>query len=242
MTASDDTLLTVKRLARRAGLELRRFNPANALDAQRAALIKGHGIDLVLDGGANTGQWGSLVRWGGYRDNIVSFEPLSAAYAELAARTARDPRWEVRRVALDAVDGETEINVADNSESSSLLEMADRHLQAAPESAYVGVETVPVRRLDGCELPVAHALMLKLDVQGAELRAMEGAEGLFERIRLIELELSVCELYVGAPLMPEVMAWLDERGFRLVGVEPGLVDGDSAELLQLNAIFLCPAP
>jgi FkbM family methyltransferase len=242
MTASDDALLAVKRIARRAGLELRRFNPANVLDAQRAALIKRHNIDLVIDGGAHTGQWASLVRWGGYRDNIVSFEPLSAAYNELAARTARDAAWEVRRAALDAVDGEAEINVAGNLESSSLLDMADKHLDAAPESAYVGSERVPVRRLDGCELPVAHDLMLKLDVQGAELRALEGAEGLFDRIRLIELELSVCELYVGAPLLPEVAAWLEERGYRLVGVEPGLVDLEIAELLQVNGIFLRSAP
>lgn len=238
MSTSDELLLMVKRVARRGGLELRRFNPANVLDAQRAALIRLHAIDLIVDGGANKGQWASLVRWGGYRDHIVSFEPLDDAYAELVARSARDPNWDVRRVALDDHDGEAELHVAGNSASSSLLDMADAHVRAAPASAYVGAEAVAVRRLDGCELPAAQCLMLKLDVQGAELRALEGASGLLDSICMIELELSLRELYVGGPLWPEVAAWLEERGYKLVGVEPGLVDDESAELLQANAIFL----
>lgn len=235
---SDDALLAVKRLVRRAGLELRRFNAANVLDAQRAALIRHHGIDLVLDGGANVGQWASLVRSGGYRGSMVSFEPVAAAYARLAARTARDPRWEARQFALDATDGETLIHVAGNVASSSLLDMAEEHVRVAPESAYVATEPVFARRLDGCELPDAEELMLKLDVQGAELRALEGAEGVLPRIRLIEVELSLRELYNGAPLWPEVGAWLEERGYRLAGLEPSLVDFTTAETLQVNGIYL----
>jgi FkbM family methyltransferase len=235
---ADDALLAVKRLARRAGVELRRFNAANVLDAQRVALMQRHAIELAVDGGANTGQWASLVRSCGYRGSIVSFEPVPAAYAKLAARAARDPRWEARPVALDAVDGESEIHVAGNVASSSLLEMADEHVRAAPESAYVASERVAVRRLDGCELPPARELMLKLDVQGAELRALQGAEGILDRVRLIELELSLRELYVGGPLWPEVSAWVEERGYRLAGVEPGLVDLETAELLQVNGLFL----
>jgi FkbM family methyltransferase len=242
VTAVDETLLRVKQMARRAGLELRRFNPTNVLDAQRAALIRRHAIDLVVDGGANTGQWGSLVRWGGYRDHIVSFEPLPEAYTELVARTARDPGWEVRRMALGAEQGEAELNVAANSVSSSLLEMAAAHLRVAPDSGFVGTEPVAVCRLDSCELPSAQAIMVKLDLQGAELRALEGAEGILERVRLVELELSLCELYVGAPLWPEVSAWLQERAYRLVGIEPGLVDDETAEVLQANGIFLRDAP
>jgi FkbM family methyltransferase len=234
----DDALLAVKRLARRGGVELLRFNPTNALDAQRAALLARHGVDLVLDGGANTGQWAQLVRGGGYDGAIVSFEPLAEAYAALARASARDPRWDARRLALDDRDGEAAINVAGNSWSSSLLDMAEAHVRAAPESAYVGTEQVPVARLDGLTLPEARSIALKLDLQGAELRALAGAEGMLDRVKLVEAELSLRELYVGAPTWDDVAGWLVPRGYRLVGVAPTLVDDTSAELLQVNGIFL----
>jgi hypothetical protein len=93
---------------------------------------------------------------------------------------------------------------------------------------------VPVARLDGIDLPVASRLLVKLDVQGAELRALTGAGGILEHVVLIELELSLRELYAGAPLWPEVAGWLQGRGFRMVGVAPSQVDPAGAELQQAN--------
>jgi FkbM family methyltransferase len=237
VTRPDDLLLRVKGLGRRAGLELRRYNATNALDAMRTVQLARREVDLVLDGGANAGQWAAGVRVGGYIGPLVSFEPLRDAHARLVARAARDPRWEARRLALDDHDGEAELHVAGNSWSSSLLDMADRHLETAPESAYVATETVAVARLDGVVLPDAGRIALKLDVQGAELRALRGAEGLLDRVVLVELELSLRELYVGGPLWPEIQDWLGERGYRLAGVEQSLVDHASGELLQANALF-----
>lgn len=231
-------LLGVKGLARRGGLELLRYNPTNVLDAQRAALLTRHGVDLVLDGGANVGQWAAGVRAAGFGGALVSFEPLAEAHEALSRRASGDPRWEARRLALDDHDGEAIINVAANSWSSSLLEMTEAHVRAAPQSAYVGTERVPVARLDGLSLPPARAIALKLDVQGAELRALAGAERLLDRIVLLELELSLRELYAGAPSWEQVGGWLGPRGYRLVGVGPTLVDDASAELLQANGLFL----
>jgi FkbM family methyltransferase len=236
--SAEGVLLAAKRAGRRAGLEVLRFNPTNALDAQRSALMSRHDVDLVIDGGANAGQWARLVRAGGYGGALVSFEPVAEAFTALAAAARGDARWEARRLALDAAAGEAEVHVAGNSWSSSLLEMEAAHLRVAPESAYVGTEQVPVARLDEVELPAAERIWLKLDVQGAELRALQGSERLLERVALVEVELSLRPLYVGAPLWPEVAGWLEPRGYRLVGVAPSLVDDRTAELLQVNGVYL----
>ena len=114
----------VRSLFLRAGLDIHRLTPASDPYAQIHAAIKANEIDLVLDVGANAGQFASALRAIGYGGPIVSFEPLSAAHAKLTAAAKGDSRWTVHpQCALGDRDGETEINVAGNSVSSSVLPM-----------------------------------------------------------------------------------------------------------------------
>lgn len=107
------------------------------------------GCDLVLDVGANTGQYAARLRELGYGGKILSFEPLPDAHAQLLARAAADPLWEVHpRCALGAAAGTGALNVAGNSVSSSLLPMLDLHAAAAPRSIYIGQVETPVTTLD----------------------------------------------------------------------------------------------
>ena len=72
---------------------------------RRARLLAWQGIDVVIDVGANAGQYGRSVREGGYDGRIVSFEPLSAAFEQLASATSDDGRWECRQLALEVLAG-----------------------------------------------------------------------------------------------------------------------------------------
>ena len=58
-------------------------------------LFRGQRVQFVLDVGANTGQFGSLVRKCGFLGPIVSFEPLAAAHGKLVAHAAHDPQWTI---------------------------------------------------------------------------------------------------------------------------------------------------
>lgn len=57
------------------GLDLRLYNPAESDMARLGQLLKHHAIDLVLDVGANTGQYAHYLRESGYAGKIISFEP-----------------------------------------------------------------------------------------------------------------------------------------------------------------------
>lgn len=213
--------------------------------ARRAArqLLRGFdafGVDLVLDVGANVGQFGQQLRQAGYRGRIVSFEPLSAAHAGLRAAAAKDSAWIVHeRCALGDRDGTTTINIAGNSVSSSVLPMTSTHAAAAPGSAYVGQETVAARRLDSVApayLVAAQRPFLKIDTQGFEWQVLTGAAATLPALHGVLCELSLVELYDGQRLWREVIEHLEEAGFTLWGLQPGFMDR-SGRNLQVDAIF-----
>jgi FkbM family methyltransferase len=225
---------------RRLGYDVVRFDTWSDPSSRRAALVNEHGVDLVLDVGANDGPFARQVREAGYRGRIVSFEPQAAAYAALRSAAAADPLWECRNVAVGVDEGEVVLNIAANSSSSSLFEMSPLHVASAPESAYVGREQVNIQRLDSLagELGLAEATVyLKVDVQGGELDVLRGAGATLERTVLVEAELSLVSLYKGAPRFDEIIDYLAERGFGVLSLEPVFVDPADRRLLQVDAVF-----
>jgi len=140
----------LRTLLLKTGYDVTRFQPTDHPIARRKRFFDIYAIDTVLDVGANTGQFVSELRNNlGYGGNIFSFEPLSAAYKTLETRARNDPRWQTFHHALGDKDEAREINVAANSESSSLLAMLPSHLKSAPQSEYIGRETIRIRTLDG---------------------------------------------------------------------------------------------
>ena len=198
-------------------------------------------IDLVLDVGANTGQFASEIRQGGYTGKIVSFEPLSKAHSELLSSSAMDYMWEAHpRCALGDHNGEIEINIAGNSFSSSILPMLESHRSAAPESAYEGKERAPIKTLDavaGQYLKDAQAPFLKIDTQGFEWLVLDGARDTLPQIKGILVELSLVPLYGGQHLWREVIDRLEAEGFTLWALTPGFSDQVSGRSLQVDGVF-----
>ncbi|MDT0202568.1 FkbM family methyltransferase [Nocardioides sp. AE5] len=221
--------LAAELLARR-GFEVRR-HPA----ARRQNLFARHGVDLVLDVGAANGGYGRQLREFGYTGRIESFEPLRTAYLDLVAGT--DAGWRAHHHALGAEAGEAEINVASNSNSSSLLPMLDAHREAAPEVDYVGTETITVKRLDDLDvLGTARAPFLKIDTQGFEKAVIEGGPAVIEKCVGIQLEISFVPLYEGGMLADEAIAWGYANGFRIAVIEQGYA-APTGEVLQMDAVF-----
>jgi len=228
-------------LIRHLGLDIHRYLPALDVDARRSRLLHDHRVDMVVDGGANRGQWALGIRGSGYRGPIISFEPLAGPFAELCRAAAGDPSWRCVRAALGDADSEVSMNVAGNSTSSSLLPMEPAHVRAAPESVYVGSEVVQVMRLDSVVPEMVRPglrLALKLDLQGYEAAALAGAEGILADVQLVESELSVVPLYQGQPLYLDMIHMLDGLDFVLASVSEGLTDRATGRVMQLDAIFV----
>ena len=229
-------------LAEGAGFEARKTTVYTSSKLRQRLLFSNLQIDLVVDVGANTGQFARECRTAGYKGKIISFEPSAAAHAILLQSAVSDPLWKVAdRMALGAAYGQTEINIAANSFSSSILPMLDTHLSAAPASRYLHKERVPLRRLDDILSPSDRRIFLKLDVQGYESQVLTGATQLLAHTVAVQLEMSLLPLYEGEVLMSEVSTRMTGNGFELWDIEPSFRDPATGRLLQIDGIFTRPS-
>lgn len=223
-----------------AGYEIIGASALKTVAGRRMVMLDAHRISMVLDVGANQGQYAQALRRLGYRGRIASFEPVDSAFANLSERAKADAAWSVANIALGDFDGTAEIHVAGNSLSSSLLDMLELHQQAAPESRYTGKQRVTVNRLDSIFASIAGSddkVLLKIDTQGFERKVIAGAEGCLQRILALQIEMSLVPLYHTEMLFPEMYALLRSKGYELIGIEPGFVDPRDGRLLQLDGLF-----
>jgi FkbM family methyltransferase len=231
----------IRNVARRAGVELSRY-PGQLPRARLAQMLQLHHITLVLDVGANTGQYAASLREFGYRGQILSFEPMSREYDALAANARHDSHWEGFHYALGDRSGRSEINISRNSISSSLRPMLSTHSEVVPDSAYTGTEEIVVERLDDVfdGLVGAHTgIFLKIDTQGFEREVLAGAERSIDRITGMQLETSFVPLYDGQMLLAETLRLTETYGMTLEGVEPGFIHEDG-RMFQMDGIFFRP--
>jgi FkbM family methyltransferase len=196
-------------------------------------------VSKVLDVGANRGQYAYELRESGFTGDIVSFEPLKDAFAELASKANRDPKWQCHNVALGDFDGETLINKASFDQESSLLGFSREYCN--PETQTVAREPVKVTKLSTVWSDLVFSqdiVFIKLDVQGFESQVLDGLGEIPKNVVGFELELSLSPLYEGQVSFPNLVSRMDSLGFRLCCLEEVLVSSDSERVLCYNGLFI----
>jgi hypothetical protein len=76
--------------------------------------------------------------------------------------------------------------------------------------------------------------LIHMDVQGAELMVLKGAEEFMQQIKLIWLEVEAIELYKGQPVKSDVEDFMSNNGFQILKDTVGRVSGDQ---LYINSAF-----
>ena len=225
----------------RVGFELRRFSVEQSENARFISMLRTHNVNLIFDVGANAGQFGVLLREIGFDGKIVSFEPLSDARENLLNISKNDPLWQIAlQTAIGEENGEIEIQIAGNSQSSSVLDMLDTHVRAAPDSKYIGKEKVALRTLDSIApdyMDSNSIAFIKIDTQGYETQVMNGAKKLMSQIVGLQVEISLVPLYKGQCLFDEMLKKLKNDGFELWSISTVFSDPNTGQLLQVDATF-----
>jgi FkbM family methyltransferase len=237
-----DLLHRARLIARRAGIDVSRYHSGLDWQHQFVNQLESHQVDVVLDVGANSGQYAAGLRSSAFKGRIVSFEPLSGPFSLLEGKASTDPLWDCQQCALGDSDGTISINVAGNDgQSSSVLPMLKSHRDAFPSANYIGTEEVPIHRLDSLApeiLRPTDVAFLKIDVQGYEKTVLAGGKStLADRCVGMQLELSLMALYEGDMLIREALDLVYSMGFTLTGLLPCFSDSRNGRMLQADGIF-----
>ncbi len=230
----------VKAFARTLGYDIRRIN--SHFRKRPIDFIRSRNIDVVLDIGANAGQYAVRLREDGYAGWIVSAEPVPAAYEALSVRAAGDERWKTMNLAFGDKEGDAEINVSEASVLSSMRRQLPAAVAFNSEARVVRRERTRVVRLDNVfsELPRGRAF-LKIDTQGYEQQVLIGASECLSQFLGVQMELPIIHLYEGTWQFHEAVAYMCERGFEISNIVPVNYDRhDVVSLLEVDCIFRGP--
>lgn len=142
-----------------------------------------------------------------YTENIYVFEPIKECYDKIPNGVNK------YNCAIGNIEGFFTLNVANNSQSSSLLK-PKKHLDQHPDVLFTHQIRVPVKTLDSFNITSCN--ILNMDVQGYELNVLKGAVETLKYIDFIYTEINMDELYEGNCLVDDLDDWLKNLSFTRV--------------------------
>jgi FkbM family methyltransferase len=177
-------------------------------------------VELLLDIGANTGQFAQAMRQIGYAGVIMSFEPIPEVFAQAKRRMAGDSKWIGFNVGIGEKEETRTIHCMQASIFSSFNRPTSEMTRVFEDRNRV-LETreVQVRRLDSVLAETSYdkhlgKTFLKSDTQGYEMQVFRGLGSMLPSIPAIQCEISSVPIYERAPHMIEILTFLTGRGFR----------------------------
>lgn len=199
---------------------IRALSKRTAAGVEHRRILQNLDCRHVVDIGANRGQFALIARRYFPDARIDSFEPLAEPCSFYRSVFEKDKRVYLHSCAIGPDAGKATIHVSRQDDSSSLLPIS-----ALQESLFPGTAEKETRTIDVCPLDevltaesICSPALLKLDVQGYEIQALQGCESILHCFAHVYVECSFVELYAGQAFADEVIAWLRGHGFILAGV------------------------
>lgn len=201
---------------------------------------QGH-FDVVLDVGANKGQFAKLVRKAGFAGQILSFEPVASTFLELERQTQSDSQWRVFQLALGETKEQKKINVFDASDFSSLLKPSEFGKKTFDQLRTMREELIQIDTLDNFlrESGLNHfgRILLKMDTQGFDLAVFRGAKDTLGCIHSIVSEVSFAPIYDGMPNYHAALAEYEGHGFAITGLFPVTRKSNQA-IIEMDCVMV----
>jgi FkbM family methyltransferase len=199
------------------GYECIRKKKSPSLKSHLFNLIDQYLIDIVIDVGANHGQFGSLLRSIGYQGEILSFEPSKKSFEILSKVSSEDERWKIYPLGLGDKKTTKKINIFASSDFNSLLQPSDMGKTTFKSKLKkLHKESINIETLNSILTP--HALtgrhiFLKMDTQGYDLNVFKGASKHYSNIACLLTEISLQQIYQKMSDYHETLSFYESKGF-----------------------------
>ncbi|MFD2369934.1 FkbM family methyltransferase [Brevibacillus sp. GCM10020057] len=169
----------------------------------------------VIHVGAHEGQ--ELARYNAIGFSRVLFiEANPVVYQRLCQNVSTSPHVKTVNVAISNQNGKAQLRVMSFDQSSSILPLK-RHKHIYPSITEQYQITVPTKTLDTLctelQLNDGDYNVLIMDIQGAELLALQGAANLLAHIEAIHTEVNFEELYENCARIEQIDAFLQSCQF-----------------------------
>jgi FkbM family methyltransferase len=150
-------------------------------------------------------QWGSVVWVEAQRDLA---EKLSQQFNGTSHRVIHAAAWDTDNLELN-------LNVTNNSQSTSLLELGT-HRGDYPNIKVSKIEIVKTSRIDSIFNKESIPEFINIDIQGAEIQALKGFGELLHQVKYLYCEVNKREVYIGCAKVSEIDEYLGLFGFERI--------------------------
>jgi FkbM family methyltransferase len=214
-----------------------------ALLSKLSHLLGLHDPDLVVDVGANRGQFADQLRSVGYTGKIISIEPQASLAASLRARAASEGSdWEIIHGSAGEIEGRMTLHTfTDDTFSSLHLPNKTAHENFGALPTQTAPESVTVRRLDSWlaehNAISARRIFLKTDTQGHDLSVLRGAPRTLSRSVIVMAEGSFVPLYDTIFTPSSLADFLIPQGFKNAGNYSSAHEGSDFSALEADCVF-----
>ena len=202
-------------------------------DALRHLVEKEFKPEVIVDIGAGSGFWSKGAGIFFKEAEIFMIDPLIENEEKLNLMCETDPRYHYILTAVGSEPGYRTMNVTPDHDGSSLL------------NYYAGEDTswqrrVPVATLDQLlsEGRIKSPNLVKIDVQGFEMRVLQGGQKVFDTAEVFIIEINLFEFMPECPRAHEVIAFMADRGFFLFDVAGSLRRPLENDLAQLDLVLV----
>lgn len=201
------------------GLSVSRMRPANRFDAMLDSLRRiaraGFEPTVIIDAGANVGQWARKVSDAFPAAPLHLIEPQAACRPALLALGSARGSTEIHATVVTR-PGRTSVRMTGATAGSSGARVLGDGENGEDES---WLPATTLDQLFADRVRDTDRVLLKLDLEGHELDALDGAETLLRRVEVLVTETQFYEVERnGNPTFAHLMAVLGERGFELYDV------------------------
>jgi FkbM family methyltransferase len=229
------------------GLDIGRHRSRWTIEGFTELLFHAYNINVVIDVGANVGQYAMGIRKSGFQGRIVSFEPIPASFATLSQNFRDDRGWHGYNKALGKHVAEANMTYnLHQSDMASLYKPASsvpamfaKWKETERQQVSVMMDTLD-NIFDSCIVGITSPqIFLKCDTQGHDLEVLRGGLKALERIRAVQIEIPITHLYESKKSFRESIDTLNEMKFIPCGFYPVTTTGrDKIEVVEFDCIAI----